>query len=89
MECWSSLPNVTVADLVSPSVVTSRLVILPLDRILAQIQSQFEESEETLPEAEEVADLLVFGLCRDVLYVNCSIRHDGSIKMRYVFGSCS
>lgn len=40
--------------------------------------------EEDIPEAEKVPDLLVFGLCRDVLNVNSGSRH-GECLLRQSF----
>lgn len=70
-----SFSKVTVADLVSPSALTSRLVILPLDEALG-CQQGAPGKDSYLPEAEEVADLLVVRFTGDVLYVNSCGRHD-------------
>lgn len=71
-----SFSKVTVADLVSPSALTSRLVILPLEGRLGMLAGGTAGKDSRLPEAEEVADLLVVGATGDVLHVHCCGRHD-------------
>lgn len=63
-------------------------MIFPLNSTLAKVQDQkclkvaWRQKSRDVPEAEEVTDLLVFGLCRDILNVNGRSRHVGYTVLR-------